>query len=244
MIVLAVDLAGRIRIINAEPRISSNLPTQTSYWGVYMMRKSSLLCGAAVVFAIAACSDATGVPSDLSQAELNQLASDMDAVATLTPTDFGGGAFSVNVGESGSAAVSAPVNFSNTFSISKPCPKGGTVALAGTTSGTGDAATHSLNVETIATRTDASCAFQTKHGVVTITGNPNIQYDGKLNIVNGAFSGLQTQTHKGSFTWARGEFSETCAVDLASSWDPATHTVKVAGTFCGVNVDVTRTRNN
>jgi hypothetical protein len=209
-----------------------------------MIRKSSLFCASALLLAVAACSDTTGVASNLSQAELNQLASDMDAVATLTPTDFGGGAFSVNVGEAGSAVVSAPTNFSNTFSISKPCPKGGTVALAGTTSGTGDAATHSLNVETVATRTDAACAFQTKHGVVTINGNPNIAYDGKLNIVNGALSGLQTQTHKGSFTWARAGLSETCAVDLASSFDPATHTVAVKGTFCGVTVDVTRTRNN
>lgn len=209
-----------------------------------MIRKSSLVFGTACVLAIAACSDTTGVPSTLDQAELNQLAADMDAVATLSPSDFGGGAFSVNVGETGSAAVSAPVNFDNTFSISKPCPKGGSVALAGRTVGTGDAATHSLNVETTATRTDAACAFESKHGIVTINGKPNIAYDGKLNIVNGQLSGLQTQTHKGSFTWARTGFSGTCNVDLTSSFDPATHTVAVSGDFCGVTVNVTRTRNN
>jgi hypothetical protein len=209
-----------------------------------MISKSSMLCGSALVFAIAACSDTTGVPSQLSQAELNQLASDMDAVATLSPTDFGGAAFSVSVGEGGSAAVSAPVTFDNNFSVSKQCPKGGSVALSGRTFGTGDATTHSLNVETVATRTDTKCAFETEHGVVTVNGNPNIAFDGKLNIVNAALSGLQTQTHKGSFTWARTGFSGTCGVDLASSFDPATHTVTVVGTFCGAAVNVTRTRNN
>jgi len=78
--------------------------------------------------------------------------------------------------------------------------------------------------------------------VLTLNGNPNIAYDGKLNIVNGALSGLQTQTHKGSFKWARTGGSGTCDVDLTSSFDPATHTVTVSGTFCGHTVNVTRTR--
>jgi hypothetical protein len=72
--------------------------------------------------------------------------------------------------------------------------------------------------------------------------NPNTAFDSKLNIVNGVPVGLQTQTHKGSFTWARAGASGTCSVDLTSSFDPATHTVTVTGSFCATAVDVTRTR--
>ena len=41
---------------------------------------------------------------------------------------------------------------------------------------------------------------------------------------------------------ARTGGSGTCDVDLSSSFDPATHTVTVTGTFCGRTVNVTRTR--
>jgi len=61
--------------------------------------------------------------------------------------------------------------------------------------------------------------------------------------VNGAFVDPQTQSHVGSITWTRtGAAPVTCAIDVTSSFDPATHTVTVKGTFCGRNIDVTRTR--
>ena len=209
-----------------------------------MIKQSYLVCSAGLVLALAACSDSTGVPAGISQADANQLAADLDANSTLSTTDFGlGASFSVGVDGSGSASsVSAPVPINNQFTVTKQCPKGGQVVIAGTTTGTGDRTTHSLSLATIATRTDTNCAFETRNGVLTINGNPNIAFDGKLNIVNGAFSGLQTATHKGSFTWARTGGSGTCDVDLTSSFDPATHTVTVTGTFCGRTVNVTRTR--
>ena len=209
------------------------------------MKQSYLVCSAGLVLAIAACSDSTGVSTGISQADANQLAADMDATSTLGTTDMGlGASFSVTVDGSGSAAsVSAPVPIDNQFTITKQCPKGGQVVIAGRTTGTGDRTTHSLTLETVATRTDTDCAFDTRRGVLTINGNPNIAFDGKINIVNGALSGLQTATHKGSFKWARTGASGTCDVDLTSSFDPATHTVTVTGTFCGRTVNVTRTRS-
>ena len=210
-----------------------------------MIKQSYLVCSAGLVLAIAACSDSTGVSTGISQADANQLAADMDATSTLGTTDMGlGASFSVTVDGSGSAAsVSAPVPIDNQFTITKQCPKGGQVVIAGRTTGTGDRTTHSLSLEAVATRTDTDCAFDTRRGVLTINGNPNIAFDGKINIVNGAFSGLQTATHKGSFKWARTGASGTCDVDLTSSFDPATHTVTVTGTFCGRTVNVTRTRS-
>ena len=210
-----------------------------------MIKQSYLVCSAGLILALAACDQSTGPPTGISQADANQLAADMDAVSTLGTSDFGlGPSFSIGVDASGSSAsVSAvPIAINNTFTVTKQCPKGGQVAIAGTTVGTGDQATRSLTLEVNATRTDTNCAFETRNGTLTLNGNPNIAYKGNLNIVNGAPSGLQTQTHKGSFTWARVGGSGTCDVDLTSSFDPATHTVTVTGSFCGHAVNVTRTR--
>jgi hypothetical protein len=210
-----------------------------------MLKQSYLLCSAALVLAVAACSDSTGVAGSISQADANQLASDMDAVSTLGATDFGQAAsFSVCVDGSGASAsiVSAPFPINTQFTVTKQCPRGGQVVVAGGVTGTGDRTAHNLSIEAVATRTDTDCAFDTRNGVLTLNGNPNIAYDGKLTIVNAALSGLQTQTHKGSFKWARTGGSGTCDVDLTSSFDPATHTVTVTGTFCGRIVNVTRTR--
>lgn len=210
-----------------------------------MVRKSYLVCSAGLVLAIAACDQSTGPSTSISQAAANSLAANMDAISTLGPADVGLGAtFAISAPGSASAAsvTAAPTPINNSFTVTKQCPKGGQVVIAGTITGTGDPVTRSLSLNASATRTDTNCAFDTDDGVLTLNGNPNIAYDAKLNIVNGALSGLQTQTQKGSFKWARTGGSGTCDVDLSSSFDPATHTVTVTGTFCGKTVNVTRTR--
>ena len=213
-----------------------------------MFKQSYMVCSAALVLTLAACDQSTGPSGNLSQADANELAADMDAVSTLGTSDFGlGASFSVSVAPgsaSAAATTSAPIAINNTFTVTKQCPEGGQVVIAGTVVGTGDRTTHDLSLETNATRTDTNCAFQTRDGVLTLNGNPNIAYKANLNIVNGLLSGVQTQTHKGSFTWARVGGSGTCDVDLTSSFDPATHTATVTGTFCGHTVNVTRTRGS
>jgi hypothetical protein len=213
-----------------------------------MIRQSYLACTAGLILAIAACDSSTGLSANISQADADKLAADMDAVSTLGTSDFGlGASFSLGVDGSGAASTTtttlAPTTFNNSFDVTKPCPKGGTVEIEGTIVGTGDRTTHSLTVDANATRTDTDCAFAARDGgTITVNGNPNIAYTGHLNIVNGAFVGLQTQTQKGSFTWARTGGSGTCDVDVTSSFDPATHTVTVTGNFCGHVINVTRTR--
>jgi len=210
-----------------------------------MLRKPLLLCTAGFIFALGACKDSTGLSSVITQDDANDLAAAMDAMSALGTNDVGlGPSFSMNVPENGSASVSsAPIAIDNQFSVTKQCPQGGSVVIAGGTTGSGDRVTHDLSLHTVATKTDASCAFQTRHGVLTVSGNPNVAYDGSLNIVAGQLSGLQTQTHIGSFTWARNAASGTCDVNLASSYNPATQTATVTGTFCGLNINVSRTRS-
>ena len=208
-----------------------------------MFRQSRLLLGAALFFAVAACDKSTGLPTEISQIDANELALAMDAVGTLGQTDVGiSPSFSMSVGDGASASASVPVDINNTFTVTKQCPLGGQVTVAGTIVGTGDDATHSLTLDADATRTDASCAFPTRHGALTLSGNPNLVYEGHLNIVNGALVGMQTQSHLGSFTWSRAGGSGTCEVDLVSSYNPATGIVSVSGLFCGWLVNVTRSR--
>ena len=209
-----------------------------------MLKQPYLVC-AALVLAAGACSDSTGLNGGISQADANQLAADLDANSTLGTGDVGLGAlFSIGVDGSGSSAsvAAAPVPINNQFTITKQCPRGGQVVIAGSVTGTGDRVAHTLTLETNATRTDTNCAFDTRNGVLTLNGNPNIAYTAHLNIVNAALSGIQTQTHKGSFTWARTGASGTCDVDITSSFDPATRTVTITGSFCGRAVNITKVR--
>jgi hypothetical protein len=210
-----------------------------------MNRNPLLLCTAGLLVAIGACDNSTGPSSVISQSEANQLASDMDAVSTVGAADVGlGTAFSISAGGSSASASALVVAINNQFTVTRQCPKGGQVVLAGTTTGVADPVAHNLAVEVVATRTDTDCAFQTQNGTLTLNGNPNIAYDGHLNILNAAFEGLQTQTHKGSFKWARVGGSGTCDVEIASAFNPSTHTVTVTGTFCGLAVNITRSRTS
>lgn len=209
-----------------------------------MIRKTYLSCSVGLLLAVAACSSSTDLATTISQSAATNLAASMDAGSSLGAADFGLGTMVAirAAGSGATAAVTAPSAINNTFSVTKQCPLGGTVVIAGTIVGTGDQTTRSLTVAANATRTDAGCAFQTEDGVLTLNGNPNIAYTGNLNIVNGMLTGLQTQTHKGSFKWARPGGSGTCDVDLSSSYDPATHIATVTGTFCGKTINVTKSR--
>src|SRR2546423_2683455 len=212
-----------------------------------MRKQSSLVCGAALLLAAAACSDSTGLNGGISQSDANQLAADMDAVSTLGTSDVGlGASFSIGVDQSGASASVAAIPFpiNNQFSVTKQCPRGGQVVIAGTVVGTGDRVAHNLTLDANATRTDTNCAFDTRDGVLTVNGHPNLVYKGHLNIVNAALSGLQTQSHKGSFTWVRTGGSGTCDVDISSSYDPSTRTLTITGSFCGHTVNVTKTRGS
>src|SRR5688572_21658362 len=132
-----------------------------------MIKQSYLVCSAGLMLALAACDRSTGLSDGISQADANQLAADMDAISTLGTSDFGlGPSFSIGVDGSGSSASAntEPIVINNTFTVTKQCPRGGHVAIAGMTVGTADHATRSLTLEVDATRTDTNCAFETRNG--------------------------------------------------------------------------------
>ncbi len=124
---------------------------------------------------------------------------------------------------------------------SRACPKGGQVTVAGTMVGSADRETQSLSVVSTATKTDANCAIQTRDGVLTLNGNPNVVVKSSTNIVAGKPTGLQTGSQKGGFTWTRSTGGAgSCVLDVTSSLDPATSTTTVVGSFCGHAVNVSR----
>jgi|SRR5689334_16363040 len=210
-----------------------------------MRKQFYLFGGAALLVAAAACSDSTGLKNAISQADANQLATDFDNVASLSSTDFGPGvSFSISTdGTNGSATVtSTPFPINNTFSVTRQCPRGGQSALSGTVTGTGDRVAHNLTLDATATRTDTDCAFDTRDGVLTLSGS--LTYNAHLNIVNAALSGLQTASHKGSFSWSRTGGSGTCDVDITRTFDPSTKTLTIKGSFCGHVIDVTKTKTS
>lgn len=130
-----------------------------------------------------------------------------------------------------------------TFTRTRSCPLGGSVRVEGTLVRTVDREARTATHRYDATRTEQACAFGLRSGgTITITGNPNTQVTGSWSMTAGV-PGIRTLTHRGSFAWTRSSGgSGTCTVDLTSTWDPATRTHRVQGTFCNRTIDVTRTR--
>src|SRR4051812_6870780 len=127
-----------------------------------MIRNPLLLCSAGLLIAVAACDNSTGPSNVLSRSEANQLASDMDAVSTIGAADIGlGTTYSITAAGSSASASASTIAINNQFTVTRQCPKGGHVVVAGTTTGVADPVAHNLAVEVVATRTDTDCAFET-----------------------------------------------------------------------------------
>jgi hypothetical protein len=195
----------------------------------------------AAVLALAACDGSSTGPAkandSLTAAEVQALAPAFDNV---TLSAFGGTGASLNrVPRSGAAWATTVATTVNT---TVTCPKGGSVNVAGQANTSFDLAARSATVDATATRTEAACAYATKDAsVITVSGAPNTALHLSASVANGV-PGKATVTQKGAFTWARSTGgSGTCALDLTSSFDPATQTATLAGTFCGVSINVTHT---
>ncbi|HEX5724627.1 MAG TPA: hypothetical protein VFX98_04130 [Longimicrobiaceae bacterium] len=208
------------------------------------MHRKLILPALLSAVAVAACENGpAGIAADegMTRAEALALAPEYDLIAGDVLDGFGFASFSVS-GEGGfaAAAVSHEVDFTRT----RTCPAGGSTTITGTHTASGDREARSGTFHTEATRTDAACALRRPGGevVMTITGNPNIVLTADWSVTNGV-PGKRTATHKGGFSWSRSTGqSGVCSVDLTSTWDPATRTHTVKGTFCNHTVDVTHTR--
>ncbi|HEX8694570.1 MAG TPA: hypothetical protein VF746_19255 [Longimicrobium sp.] len=210
-----------------------------------MLRKTLVpgALAAALALAAAACDQSATAPDEgLSPAEAQALAAEIGAQDAAMLGSFGTPSFSLSPEEAG-GALAAAITTTTTFTRTRACPLGGSVTLAGTITDTRDRETRSGSHTFNATRTENACVFQGRRDGVTITvnGNPNTAITASHSVTNGV-RGVGTATKKGSFAWSRSTGqSGTCAIDLVSTWDPATHTYTLKGTFCNQTVDVTRT---
>jgi hypothetical protein len=197
------------------------------------MRPPSFFTAAALAGALittAACDRGTTGPgaAELSTAELSTLAPQFDALAFAM------------------ASFVVPQTLDREFTHTRACPKGGTTTMAGRVTGQADRETRTRSSEMKATKTDQNCAFEAGRSgvVVTVNGNPNIELQHSMKIVNGAPSGPQTSSQKGGFTWKRSDgASGSCTVDLKSVFDPDTNTHTVSGLMCDRQINQVRKRS-
>lgn len=166
--------------------------------------------------------------AELSSNEISALAPQIDALAFAM------------------TSLIVPQAVDRAFSHTVPCPKGGTTTLARQVTGQVDREARTATTEMKATKTDQNCAFVAGRSGVTVTvnGNPNIVLQTNRRIVNGALSGPQISTQKGSFTWARSNgTSGSCTVDLTSTLDPATRSHTLTGSMCDRQINVVHGRS-
>lgn len=206
------------------------------------MKITTLVPVFALATLAAACGEGSPAGSDadaISRTEAVELAAEYEGLSAVMFEGFGAPSFSVSAAE-GEAALA--VTTTTQFTRTRTCPEGGSVTVTGTNVNTRDAQTRTGSHELTATRTENDCVLRRRGGAtLTIDGNPSTQITGKQTWTDGT-PGVRTRTAKGGFTWSRstGE-TGACTVDLTSTWDPATRTHTVKGTFCNQTIDVTRT---
>ncbi len=163
--------------------------------------------------------------------------------AELNRAVFGMMAGLANDGMSGISLNVAPAADENTFTIpiqeTVPCTPSGTIGLQGTATMGMDPVSGAMAIKTEISAKPAACAHQMeKGGVITMTGDPDIDVDMTMT---GTLDGLTAMhmTEVGAFHWTRGGASGRCSVDITSTLDLPTQMVTVTGTFCGFPVSET-----
>lgn len=195
------------------------------------------LATVATLVGVAACAEtSTGtMEPGLDMAEANALAPQMDGLSHLALDEH---LLMLNAGlYAGGPGMVGPADVQ--FAVTRTCPLGGNVTLAGTVRREVNRETLTVTSHLNATSTPAACTYALRDGVtIAITGNPHIAIEAHRRRVAGRPSGVQTMTHRGSFTWSRstGE-SGTCAVDITATVDPEARTRTVRGTFCGRTIE-------
>jgi hypothetical protein len=163
--------------------------------------------------------------------------------AELNRAVFGMMAGLASDGISGMSLNVSPAAGENTFTIpiqeTVPCTPSGTMGLQGTATMGMDEASGAMAIKTEISATPVACAHKMeKGGVITITGDPDIDVDMTMT---GTLDGLTAMqmTEVGAFTWMRGGASGRCSVDITSTLDLPTQMVSVTGSFCGFPVSET-----
>jgi hypothetical protein len=197
-------------------------------------RSMSLLV---VSVAFAACSDSSGPNGGLSRAEALVIVSAVSNSAQTSGTSAASATARPNV-----SASAVPVSFEHNLETSHPCPSGGTLGLAYHAAGTVDEEAGTAVLDISGSQTHAACAIQ--HGLITITinGDPRLEYEAHLSVLNQQPNAPFTVGVSGAFNWSTSDNrSGRCSITYDEVVDFALRRRTVEGNICGHTINETFT---
>ena len=202
-----------------------------------MLKRATCLFAGCALF-LAACGESVTAPEpQLDEADVELLTKEVDAeLASLLDGIFEG----IGSGAWGVPALAEPRVRNYSWEKSRDCRAGGTVSFAGSGTRTWDAEARTYDVASTGSRTRTDCAFV--RGDVTITLNGSGSWTHERHYLKRAPTGTWNTHWAGSFNWAKstGE-TGNCSSDLNRTIDTAANTVSLTGTYCGREVDRSRT---
>lgn len=138
-----------------------------------------------------------------------------------------------------------PVEVTREFEYVRPCPRGGTVTVVGTSVGVVNRDSAHVTIDTEATRTHDDCVRRARGGNVVLNGAPDIAMSAHFERQDGKPLGQQTIDYVGAFDWQVMDTDRagTCAIDLSIVWerDADGGSRSVDGTVCEREIHRTTT---
>jgi hypothetical protein len=140
--------------------------------------------------------------------------------------------------------ASVPTTFTQDHSSHHPCPQGGALDLAYRVTGSVDPAVGSWEITIDGKTTHAGCAYTHEGIVITVNGNPNIDFDAHASVYNGQPNAPHTAGVNGSFKWTSSDSrAGTCNIEVNAVTDFAAKRKTVNGAVCGHTIQETTTWN-
>jgi hypothetical protein len=143
-------------------------------------------------------------------------------------------------GASRSVSAAGSGSFTSQFDDVQQCSPSGSVAVAGTVSGSWDQAAQTAQLQASAAVRHQSCALRADDGgTITLTGDPDIDLTLTARAAAAGLTELRV-TESGAFSWQKGAGSSgRCTVNLTAQLVAGTQNVRVSGDFCGFAIDET-----
>ena len=203
-----------------------------------MFKRATVLLTSSAVF-LAACGDSVTAPEEqLTDEDIQFLAQEVDAtIMGLLDYFFG----SSTTGPAGAPSLAGePRVWTTTYERTRSCRSGGTVTLSGSGTRTWDRDARTYDVESSGTKTRVDCAHTRADVVITLNGSGAWTHE--RHYLQGVPSGTWATTYAGSFHWSKssGE-SGSCDYSLTSTVDTAANTRTLVGTYCGREINRSRT---
>ena len=177
---------------------------------------------------LAACSDSAGPNSGdrLTREEAMRLAAEVSSSVATTSA--------APVRNDAEAVASVPINFTEDHEFSHPCANGGTVRLTWRVNGSIDPEAGMFELDVEGTHKPSGCAYEHAGLVLTINGDPDMDFDAHVSVAGGQPIEPFTIDIHGAFAWSASDGrSGRCTVQYAEVTDFAAGKRTVDGNVCG-----------